>query len=76
VILGELNKWTPVSTGRVKSISSTPTSVSIALAGEYNEKVSFSFVNNNVMPLAAITFSCIIPTTGRITLTVPSGVCM
>jgi hypothetical protein len=75
-ILGELNKWVPVAAARLKSVTVQSNSVSVLLAGYPTESVTYSFVLSPTGAPAAIQeFTCKIPSSGEVTLTVPAGTC-
>ena len=45
--VGEMDKFVPVSSARVKTISSTETSIKVLLSGAPKEEVTLTFVNGN-----------------------------
>jgi hypothetical protein len=78
-LAGEMAKWIPITSTRVRSITTSSDSdkpIAVRLAGVVDEKVSFGFVHvgsasaSSELPIMYV--SCVFGPTGEITIT-PTG---
>ena len=80
VLLGEMNKLVPVSEQRIRSVSETETSLSVSMKGVPGEEVIMQLWNpseSRLSPSGKVDkYSCIFPSNGMLTLSVPDGNCM
>lgn len=76
VLLGEMDKFVPVSEQRIRAIEATATDVMIQLVGVPGEEVSMSFWNPSNRSTPGMKFTCTIKADGSITLVIPQGNCM
>jgi len=74
-VLGELAKWTPVASARVKEVDASTSDLAVSVAGQNGETVELWFVNTSVSPLAATSMKCVIAESGRATFNMPAKTC-
>jgi hypothetical protein len=72
-LLGELTKFTPVSTGRVKQVQVAGGSVVVDVYGQAGEAVPLTFYNTATTNTT--TLACVLDVAGRATAIVPAGTC-
>eukprot|EP00937_MAST-01D_sp_MAST-1D-sp2_P006546 g6546.t1 len=72
VLVGELAKWVPASPDRVTSIDAQASSLVVGLKGAQGEAVKLTFLDASSKLVAA---TCVLPPSGRATLTMPAGSC-
>ena len=82
VLLGEMDKFVPVSEQRMRTVASTMADITVELVGVPGEEVSISFWNPSNVSTPGIfigkltKFTCPIEADGSVTLVVPEGTCM
>ena len=76
-LLGELDKFVPVSQQRIISIATTNIEIQVELAGVPGEQVSISFWNpsSSASGGKVMKHACIISGGGLVTLAAPEGTC-
>jgi len=72
-LLGELSKFTPIATGRVKEVQVLGDSVVVDVYGQAGEAVPITFYN--AATTNTTTLSCVLDVAGRATAIVPAGTC-
>lgn len=72
-LLGELNKWVPVSDARFNDVNVDGVSMSATVTGAVNEVVPVTFYDTSAGKVSTI--NCTIPESGRATVSVPQLSC-
>lgn len=81
VLMGEMDKFVPISEQRIRSMSVDDTSVTIVLRGAAFEEVTIAFwkpsstATSDRAPGEVVKYKCDLATMGVSTLTVPAGSC-
>jgi hypothetical protein len=73
-LLGELDKWVPVSEARFSDVTCDGISASVTVTGSAEEIVAVTFYDTAAGKASSIT--CIIPSSGRATVSVPLLTCL
>jgi len=75
VLLGETNKFVPVSDQRFLSLDVQSGGINILLRGVPSESITISAAQQSSEVYKVISYSCTFPASGQATLQIPSGQC-